>query len=135
VAILVLSIGGSDPNRPLGGTEVLGVAQDFARAYGEEDSATLRSLLASDVERVSPGDTQRGRAAVLAQYRAQFRAQRTLEYRLAGLTASGGAAGRAAARFTVVRDGRPPITGRVVLGIARIDGRPRIRLIATEPRS
>jgi hypothetical protein len=135
VAILVLSTGGSDPNRPLGSTDVAGVAQDFASAYGDEDFARLRSLLSADVERVSPGDTQRGRAAVLAQYREQFHANRTRAYRLAGLTTTGGAAGRAAARFTVVRSGRPPITGRVVLGVARIDGRPQIRLIATEPRS
>jgi hypothetical protein len=135
VAVLVLSTGGSDPNRPLGGTDVVGIARDFARAYADEDYAKLRSLLSADVERVSPGDTQRGRAAVLAQYRDQFRANRTRAYRLVGLTATGGAAGRAAARFTVVRTGRPPITGRVVLGVARIDGRPQIRLIATEPRS
>ena len=44
-------------------------------------------------------------------------------------------AGRASARYRVPRSGRPPITGRVVLGVERLGGRPRIRLIATEPRS
>ncbi len=135
VAVLVLSSGGSDPNRPLSDSEVASTARAFARAYGNENTAALRALLSADVERVSPADTQRGRENVLSQYREQFQANRTRAYRLRDLNVSGGPAGRAAAAFTVVRDGRPPIIGRVVIGIARVDGRPRIRLIATEPRS
>jgi hypothetical protein len=46
-----------------------------------------------------------------------------------------GPVGRAEARFTVTRASRPPITGQVVLGVERRNGRPRIRLIATESRS
>jgi len=136
VTVLALSSGsGSDPNRPLSSAEVADIARAFASAYGHEDTGALRALLAPDVERVTPAETQQGRPAVLAQYRQQFRANRTRAYTLAGLTASGGPAGRAAATFTVVRDGRPPITGRVVLGVARLNGQPRIRLIATESRS
>jgi len=135
VTVVALSSGGSDPTRPLSSGEVATTARAFAGAYGREDTAALRTLLAAGVERVTPADTQRGRQAVLAQYRQQFRANRTRAYRLDGLTASGGPAGRAAASFTVERDGRPPITGRVVLGITRMDGQPRILLIATESRS
>jgi SnoaL-like domain len=135
VTLIAVSSGGSDPNRPLSASDVASTARAFASAYSREDAGALGSLLAADVERVSPADSERGRASVLAAYRAQFRANRTRAYRLDGLTASGGPVGRAAAHFTVTRDGRPPIVGRVVLGVARIDGRPLIRLIATEPRS
>ena len=127
--------GGDDPHRRLSSAEVADVARAFARAYAREDAGAMRSLLTTDVERVSPVDAQRGRREVLGQYRAQFEANRTRSYRLSGLTATGGNAGRAAAGFTVERAGRPPITGRVVLGVERVDGEPRIRLIATESRT
>ena len=35
----------------------------------------------------------------------------------------------------MTRRGRPPLTGRLVLGVVRRDGEPRIALIATEPRA
>jgi hypothetical protein len=35
----------------------------------------------------------------------------------------------------VTRKGAPPITGRLVLGVVRRDGKPAIDLIATEPRA
>ena len=107
VVVLVLSSGGSDPNRPLSDSEVASTARAFARAYGNENMAALRALLTADVERVSPADTQRGRENVLSQYREQFQANRTRAYRLRDLNVSGGPAGRAAAAFTVVRDGSP----------------------------
>jgi hypothetical protein len=59
----------------------------------------------------------------------------TRGYRLDGLKVEAGPVGRAQARFTVTRASRPPITGVVVIGVERRNGRPRIRLIATESRS
>ena len=49
-------------------------------------------------------------------------------------SATGGRAGRAEAKYTVTRSGASPITGRLVLGVIRRDGKPKIDLIATEPR-
>jgi serine/threonine-protein kinase len=135
VAIVFATQRSADPHRPLSDSDVAGIAHQFARAYGAEDAHALAALLSSDVERVSPADTQHGRAAVVAQYRAQFRANRTTAYRLDDLTVSSGDAGRAAARFTVTREGRPPITGNVVLGVERRGGKPQIRMIATESRT
>jgi predicted Ser/Thr protein kinase len=131
---VVLLVGGSDEGS-LSSGEIARTARSFASAYGREDRRALNALLAPNVERISPSDLQRGRRAVLAEYGRQFQANVTREYRLDGLEATGGSAGRASARFTVERANRPPITGRVVLGVERIGGRPRIRLIATEPRS
>jgi hypothetical protein len=72
---------------------------------------------------------------VLGAYISQFRAQVTKAYKLDGLKIESGPVGRAEANFTVERAGRPPITGNVVLGVERRHGTPRIRLIATEPRT
>ena len=71
---------------------------------------------------------------MVGEYRRQFAANVTREYRLENVNVDPGDAGRASARFTVVRQGRPPIRGRVVLGVERRRGEPRVRLIATEPR-
>ena len=84
--------------------------------------------------RVAPTDSQRGRGAVVAEYRRQFAANRVRDYRLESLEATGGVAGRASARYVVTRTGNAPITGRIVLGVARRSGEARIRLIAAEPR-
>jgi protein kinase-like protein len=135
VAVLAITSGGSDPNRPLTESDVEHTARGFARAYGREDARALARLLAPDVRRVSASDVQTGRRAVAATYASQFRSQVTRGYRLDGLQVQGGPVGRAEARFTVVRAGRPPITGNVVLGVERRKGRPRIRLIATESRT
>jgi serine/threonine-protein kinase len=139
IALVVLAIaltsGGSDPNRSLSATDVSNAARAFARAYGREDTRALAALLSPDVQRVSPGDVQRGRQAVVAAYRSQFRSQATRGYRLDRLKVEAGPVGRAEARFTVTRASRPPITGLVVIGVERRNGRPRIRLIATESRS
>src|SRR6185503_785755 len=110
------------------------VARAFARAYGREDTRALSRLLAADVQRVSPIDAQRGRRSVVAEYQRQFDVDTIEHYELAGLVSVGGRAGRASARYTVTRHARPNITGRVALGVERIRGRARIRLIATEPR-
>jgi hypothetical protein len=138
IALVVIAIalagGGSNPNRALSSTDVESAARNFARAYSREDARALTRLLAPDVRRVSASDVQRGRSSVIAAYRSQFRSQVTRAYRLADLQVDAGPVGRAQARFTVERAGRPPITGQVVLGVERRSGRVRIRLIATESR-
>ena len=135
VTYFALTSNGSDPSRPLSNADVARTARGFASAYAHEDSRALARLLAPDVQRVSASDVQRGRSAVVSAYRSQFRSQVTRAYRLDGLQVTGGNAGRAEARFTVVRAGRPSITGQVMLGVERRNGRPRIRLIATESRT
>ena len=138
VALVIIAValgsGGKDPNRPLSDSDVASVARSFARAYGDEDTRALARLLSPDVERVSASDVQRGRSAVVSTYRSQFRAQTTRAYRLSDMRIDSGSAGRAQANFRVERGGRPAITGQVVFGVERRNGRPRIRLIATESR-
>ena len=135
VLVIALTNKKSDPNRPLSNSDVESVARSFARAYSREDSRALARLLSPDVQRISASDVQRGRNSVVGAYRSQFRSQVTRAYTLDGLKIESGPVGRAEASFRVVRAGRPPITGDVVLGIERRNGRPRIRLIATESRT
>jgi ketosteroid isomerase-like protein len=135
VTAIALTSGGSDPRRPLSNAEVAQAARGFASAYAREDARALARLLSPDVQRVSASDVQKGRSAVVSAYRSQFRAQVTRGYHLNDLQVSSGSVGRAQAQFTVERAGRPPITGQVVLGIERRNGKPRIRLIATESRT
>jgi hypothetical protein len=140
VAAAALAAGGRlggapAPSGPLTAAEVRSVAGDFAGAYGGEDARALSRTLARQVTRVTPGDRERGRAAVLAVYRRQFAANAVRSYRLAGLDARGGAVGRASGHYTVTRAGRPPIRGRIVFGVVREDGGPRIALIAATPGS
>ena len=87
-------------------------ADSFAAAYAREDDDALRDLLSRDVARITPADSQRGRAAVLREYRGQFAANVTQDYRLTGLAVRGGAAGRATGRYVASRSGAGPITGR-----------------------
>jgi predicted Ser/Thr protein kinase len=132
---VAFALGGDDvPSGPLTTTEVRRAADRFARAYGSEDAGALSRSLSSDVQRVSPGDVQRGRSAVVAEYRRQFADSEVRGYRLENLEVEGGSAGRAAGRYVVDRAGRAPISGRVVFGVERVRGRPRIGLIANEPR-
>jgi serine/threonine protein kinase len=133
--VALTSGGGSDPNRPLSNSDVARTARSFASAYAHEDAHALALLLSPDVQRVSASDVQRGRSAVIDAYRSQFRSQVTRSYRLDALQVDAGDAGRAEARFTVERAGRPAINGQVVLGMERRNGKPRIRLIATESRT
>src|SRR4051812_34795791 len=134
-AVVALTGGPGAKAGPLSSAEVRRTALAFARAYGREDARALSRLLSPGVQRVSPSDVQRGRAAVVAEYRRQFATSVIRAYDLTGLVVTGGRAGRASARFSVPRSGRPPITGRVVLGVERLRGKARIALIATEPRS
>jgi serine/threonine-protein kinase len=134
-AVALTSAGGDDPNRPLSNEDVAHTARSFASAYSHENARALARLLAPDVQRISASDVQRGRSAVVGAYRSQFRSQVTRSYRLQSLQVDAGSVGRAEARFTVERAGRPAISGNVVLGIERRNGKPRIRLIATESRT
>jgi hypothetical protein len=94
----------------------------------------MRRVLTPRVRRIGTDGVQRGRVAVLGEYRSQFAAGAVQRYDLADLTTSGGRVGRAEGRYTVTRRGVAPLAGRVVIGVVRFDGEARIDLIATEPR-
>jgi ketosteroid isomerase-like protein len=137
-AVLVGLPGGSSGSgrarAPLTEEEVRDVAQDFAQAYEAEDGRALGRLLTRDVQRVLPSGVARGRARVLREYESQFRAQETQGYELDDLTVQGGRAGRGSGSYRVERQGGKPIEGRIVLGVVRDRGEPRIGLIAVTPR-
>ncbi len=116
------------------GDEVQELAQSFARAYSDEDARALRRLFTPGVRRFGTGDVQRNRAAVVREYRRQFAADAVESYALDDLVTEGGPVGRAEGRYTVRRRGRAPLVGRVVLGVVRRDGEPRIDLLVTEPQ-
>jgi Protein kinase domain len=127
---------GADKARaPLSEDEVRDVAQDFAQAYQDEDGTALRRLLTPGVARVLPSGVARGRARVVREYESQFRAQETEGYSLDDLAIQGGRAGRASGSYTVDRKDKQPIEGRIVLGMVRDRGQPRIGLIAVTPNS
>ena len=131
-------IAGADgtPTGPLTTGEVRDTARSFAKAYSDEDDAALRRTLTPAVRRWgASGVAQRGRVAVVGEYHRQFVTSKVKDYALDDLKVSGGRAGRAEGRYTVTRDGAPPITGRIVFGVVRRDGKPAIDLIATEPRA
>ena len=121
--------------RPLAEGEVRAVAEAFADAYETEDGRALGQLLTSDVRRVLPEGTVRGRQAVVTQYETQFRENATRSYELDDLEVSGGPAGRASGNYRVRRAAGSSIEGRIVLGVVRDRGRTRIALIAVTPRS
>jgi serine/threonine-protein kinase len=121
-------------DRPLAGDEVRAVAEAFASAYEHEDGQALRRLVTGDVRRVLPAGVLRGRTAVATEYERQFRSNATRSYDLANLTVRGGRAGRASGDYRVQRDDGSSIGGRIVLGVLRDGGRPRIALIAVTPR-
>jgi hypothetical protein len=70
---------------------------------------------------------------VVSEYASQFRAQKTKGYDLDDLEIQAGRAGRASGSYRVERDGGDPIEGRIVLGMVRDHGEPRIGLIAVTP--
>ncbi len=137
VAVIVIVFAGSSTQnsspKPLSAGDVRDVASAFAAAYGSENATALESLLTTNVQRIAPRDSQRGRPAVLAAYRSQFAESKIKQYRLIDLRSVGGEAGRATASYEVTLDAKPPITGDVMLGIVRQGGEPRISLIAAEP--
>jgi serine/threonine protein kinase len=132
---LIVSASDDPGSGPLSDAEVSGAAQRFARAYGSESVPAMRRVLAPNVKRIIPGDSQIGRAAVIAEYRRQFAASQVRAYKLKDLEVLGGDAGRATGSYEVTRAGRPPITGDIVFGVVRQAGTPRIALIAAEPTS
>jgi hypothetical protein len=69
---------------------------------------------------------------VLGEYKSQFAASRIQGYKLDNLKATGGWAGRASASYTVTRGGANGFGGTVVFGVRRVNGEPRIALIATQ---
>ena len=108
-------------------------ADSFATAYAREEAGAMRAVLARDVTRVTPADSQRGRAAVLREYRGQFGANATQDYRLTGLARARRGGRPRERRYVASRSGAGPITGRIVLGVRRDGGRARVGLIAVSP--
>ncbi|HEV2059327.1 MAG TPA: nuclear transport factor 2 family protein, partial [Solirubrobacteraceae bacterium] len=141
ITVALLMLGGNEreaaiaPTRPLDEGEVRAVSQAFAEAYETEDGQALGRLLTSDVRRVLPAGTVRGRHAVVALYEAQFRQNATESYELEDLEVTGGPAGRASGQYRVRRAAGSSIEGKIVLGVVRDRGRTRIALIAITPRS
>jgi ketosteroid isomerase-like protein len=125
--------GADEASGALTEADVRDAVEAFAGAYAEEDADAMAGVLTGDVARVTPADAQRGRAAVLRQYRRQFAANATEDYRLSELEVRPGAVGRAGGSYVVSRAGRAPITGRVVFGLQRDRGRPRVGLVAVTP--
>ena len=113
--------------------EVKRLANSFKAAYAEEDSARISHLLTYDAQRVSPGDRQRGRRAVVEAYRSQFAAKRTTGFELSELEAESGAVGRATARYRARYAGEPDTVGRMTWNVIREKGRPRIAMILLRP--
>jgi serine/threonine-protein kinase len=122
---------------PPGGTvseaEVSRLANSFAAAYADEDSARLSRLLTSDAQRVSPTNRQRGRREVVDVYRNQFASNRTTGFELTDLQAEGGPVGRATARYRAGYDGEPGASGTMTWDVIRERGRPRISLLVVRP--
>ena len=136
VAVALAGLLALDPGEESGAltaAEVREVADSFASAYAREDGEALRALLSADVSRITPADSQRGRAAVVREYRGQFADNVTQDYRITGLAVRGGAAGRATGRYVATRSGDAPITGRIALGVGRDGDRARVGLIAVTP--
>ena len=120
---------------PVSEADVRTAVDDFAGAYADEDTEAMAEVLTGDVARITTADTQRGRGRVLRAYRRQFATNATEDYELEGISLRPGGVGRASGRYVVSRGERAPISGRVVFGVEREDGRPRIGLIALTPDS
>ena len=126
-------LGTSEGSGPVTATDVRGAVDAFATAYTREDDEALSTLLAREVSRVTPSDAQRGRGSVVREYRRQFAENPTERYVLTDVSVRSGAIGRASGRYVVSRSGKAPITGRVIFGVQREQGRPRVGLIAATP--
>jgi serine/threonine-protein kinase len=135
IAAATGALGGDDPAAPLDAGDVRDAAGAFATAYAHEDAGALRDTLTTDVARVTPADAQRGRAAVVREYRGQFDANETESYSLDDIEIRPGRLARATGRYEATRAGGEPFTGRIVLGVRRDDGDARIALIVVTPDS
>jgi len=143
IALVVLGLGlgqvfddpgGGSATRtgPLSEDEVRSAAEGFASAYADEDPAALRATLARNVVRVLPGGRTQGRDQVVDQYTRQFDGK-VGGYDLNDLTVTGGRVGRATGTYRVDRKGGNPYEGKIVFGVVRERGEPRIQLIAARP--
>jgi serine/threonine-protein kinase len=132
-AMIVRDGGTAAAGTQLSSGDVRDAADAFAKAIASEDAGALSRVLARDVKRVFPADSQRGRAAVLATYRGQFRGNEITGYDLSDLDVSAGRAGRAAGRYELRRGGEKPTGGEIVLGVKRERGRAKVALIAAQP--
>jgi hypothetical protein len=124
--------GSATRSGPLSEDEVRSVAEGFASAYGDEDPAALRATLSRNVVRVLPGGRTQGRDQVVEQYTRQFDGN-VGGYDLKDLTVTGGRVGRATGTYRVDRKGGNPYEGKIVFGVVRERGEPRIQLIAARP--
>jgi serine/threonine-protein kinase len=133
------ALGGGDSRAssadPVSDAEVQAVVGRFADAYAAEDAEAMARTLARSVERVAPGDVQRGRRAVVAEYRRQFAGNAIADYTLDDLRVTSGAVGRVEAAYVADRRGAEPFAGRIVFGVVRDAGRVRIGLIAATPEA
>jgi hypothetical protein len=125
--------GAGSSTAPLSDGDVRDLAEDFAQAYEAEDGAALRRVLTPGVQRVLPSGVARGRSRVVNEYERQFRGQDTRGYELQDLDVQGGRVGRASGSYRVSREGKDAIEGRIVFGVVRDRGQPRIALIAVTP--
>src|SRR4051812_49400922 len=135
-ALALAGAGGGEPPpaiEPVTEGEVRDAVQHFSDAYAQEDTRALARLLTTDVVRVLPSGTQRGRRAVVAQYADQFARNAITAYEVSDLAVRAGDAGRAEGDYTVQRRRAGPFGGRFVFGIVKERGRVRIRLIAARP--
>jgi serine/threonine-protein kinase len=136
-AAMIVSAGAGETSTSatLSEDDVRGAVEGFAAAVAEEDAAKLGRVLARDVQRVFPSDAQRGRAAVLATYRRQFRGNRITGYDVRDLDVTGGRSGRVTGTYELSRAGRDGAGGGIVFGVKRERGEPKVALIAAEPGS
>ena len=118
---------------PLSEGDVRSAVEQFSEAVGTEDAGGLSRVLARDVKRVFPADSQLGRGPVLDAYRTQFRENDISGYKVSDLDVSGGRAGRAEGRYELAREGRDEAGGDIVFGVTRERGRAKIALIAAKP--
>ena len=135
-AIAIAGAGGTAPPPAIEAvtdSEVREAVSAFATAYSAEDARALAQLLTSDVTRVLPAESQRGRDDVVSAYASQFEDMSVSAYEVSDLSIQAGDYGRAAGTYEVRRTGARSFGGRFVLGIVKERGRVRIRLIALTP--
>lgn len=139
VAALVVGVialtraGGSSSPGPLTGPEITAAVNRFATDYSRHDVGALARLLSPDVTRVDPSSDQHGRAAVLREYQAQFKAKPVpIKYTVSDLTVITGWAGRAQADYKLTLSGGSTASGHVVFGVRRNGDRVQVELISTE---
>jgi predicted Ser/Thr protein kinase len=131
--LVILITPGAGAAGPLTQADVTGVVSSFATDYGTHDLRALGQLLAPSVVRMSTSETERGRDAVLAEYRNQLTDRSITGYRVTALKVEGGWVGRASAQYSVLRGAQVAASGNVTFGVERVGGRPEVGLIATQP--